>query len=468
MTCESSFHHTFRPTEKKTYPAIFDLFRDNSLAKDTIVVGFARSKMSKAAFDEKLTPWLLKSGTEAEVKAFLEICIYRNGAGYDDGEAMGSISRELRDMHGVGDAEVENRIFYFAIPPNSFLATARNVKANALTGKGFNRVVVEKPFGHSLESAEKLGKDLGEVFTEDYLYRIDHYLGKEMVQNIITLRFGNAFLEPLFNSQHMQCVIITFKESFGTQGRGGYFDSIGIIRDVVQNHLMQLLSILAMEAPTRVAGPGYSNAVRDEKVKVLSAMEPWKVEDCVLGQYEAANGEPGYQDDETVPEGSNCPTYVAVKFFINNRRWSGVPFIIKAGKALDESKVEVRMQFKDSPGANAMFQDQAIPRNELVLRLQPSEAIYMKTNIKKPGLYTAVQVRVFCFVAQAPCSDVVPPLMYCGTPVFRCSSSWNNVGTTSRTSREGGVNREVHGVQSSQLTLTRSNNHKQSQTLTNN
>jgi glucose-6-phosphate 1-dehydrogenase len=228
------------------------------------------------------------------------------------------------------------------------------------------------------------------LYTEDYIFRIDHYLGKEMVKNLMTLRFSNAIFEPLWNRNHIASVMITFKEDFGTKGRGGYFDGYGIIRDVIQNHLLQVLSLVAMEPPVAVAGENYSNYVRNEKVKVLNCIEPATLENCVLGQYLAADdgSEVAYTDDPTVPSDSVTPTFASMVLNIRNPRWDGVPFILKAGKALNERKAEIRIQFRAPPGAAAMFPGETIPANELVLRLQPDEAIYVKANVKEPGLKT--------------------------------------------------------------------------------
>jgi 6-phosphogluconate dehydrogenase (decarboxylating) len=231
-----------------------------------------------------------------------------------------------------------------------------------------------------LQSFEELNSTLAEQFSEDHLYRIDHYLGKEMVQNLTVLRFSNTWFERVWNSNDIQCVILTLKEPFGTEGRGGYFDQYGIIRDILQNHLLQVMTLLAMEPPTTVDGPGAGKAIRDAKVAVLNAIPPIKLEDVILGQYE------GYSDDETIlNKDTNCPTFAMVRMFINNPRWHGVPFVLKAGKALDEHKAEMRIQFKDAPAATYLFAGQDCPRNELVMRLQPGEAVYMKTNVKSPG-----------------------------------------------------------------------------------
>ncbi|ESL05841.1 glucose-6-phosphate 1-dehydrogenase [Trypanosoma rangeli SC58] len=234
-------------------------------------------------------------------------------------------------------------------------------------GLGWVRLIVEKPFGRDTETSEQLSKQLEPLFDESQLFRIDHYLGKEMVQNIIVTRFANRVLSALWNSNNIACVGINFKETIGTVGRGGYFDSIGVIRDVVQNHLTQILSLLAME-----------------KVHVLRQVEPVTPENCVLGQYTAsADGSmPGYLDDPTVPKGSRCPTFAVMRLYINNDRWHGVPFIIKAGKALEERVLGIRVQFKDEIrpfGENTQ-------RNELFVRAQLSEAMYLRLTAKTPGL----------------------------------------------------------------------------------
>jgi glucose-6-phosphate 1-dehydrogenase len=204
-------------------------------------------------------------------------------------------------------------------------------------------------------------------------------------------------------------VKISFKEDFGTMGRGGYFDNYGIIRDIMQNHLMQVMTLVAMEPPVRVAGEGYPNFIRDSKVNVLRAIPPLRLEDVIIGQYVAnEHGDKGYLDDPTVPTSSNTPTFAQVVLRVRTPRWEGVPFIMKAGKALDERKAEIRIQFKDAPAADYLFNGQGCPRNELVMRLQPSEAVYMKVccrlvhvtviiffvcqvNVKKPGLFTSME-----------------------------------------------------------------------------
>mmetsp|Transcript_9202 Transcript_9202/g.19417 ORF Transcript_9202/g.19417 Transcript_9202/m.19417 type:complete len:531 (+) Transcript_9202:199-1791(+) len=381
--------------KKKTYPSLFDLFRHNFLTDHTIICGYARSTKSTADFRDQILPYL-KGGTEEEKLAFLSKCIYRNG-NYDSAEDVGNVFGELKQLESGTGCGKFNRLFYFAIPPSVFVPIGKSLKEAVIGNShedpnvGWSRLIVEKPFGRDSESFRDLSSAMSDLYTEDYIYRIDHYLGKEMVQNLVILRFANAIFEPLWNRDHIKSVTITFKEDFGTKGRGGYFDSSGIIRDVIQNHLIQILSLVAMEPPVAVTGDQDSASfVRDEKVKVLNCIDPVKLDDCVLGQYLAPEdgSEPSYTGDPSVPDDSVTPTFATMVLWINNPRWDGVPFILKAGKALNERKGEIRIQFKPAPGANRMFAGQEVPRNELVMRLQPDEAVYMKANVKSPGLKT--------------------------------------------------------------------------------
>lgn len=347
------------------------------LPTSTIICGYARSDKSDIEFRNGLKSFL-KTKDEAQREAFLNMCIYRKGA-YDSVQDIGTVFTELSSMENTMKV---NRLFYFAIPPSVFVPIGTALKGGVPTTEGWQRLIVEKPFGKDSTSFEELSGAMSALYSEDVIYRIDHYLGKEMVQNLLILRFANATFEPLWNRHHIASVTITFKEDIGTQGRGGYFDGYGMIRDVMQNHLLQVMSLVAMEPPVAVAGPDYAQYVRNEKVKVLQCIDPIKIENTILGQYK------GYCEDPTVPDDSTTPTFATVVMYINNARWDGVPFIMKAGKALNERKADIRIQFKTPPGAEHMFPGQPIPSNELVLRLQPDEAVYMKINVKSPGLAT--------------------------------------------------------------------------------
>lgn len=363
--------------KKKTFPSLLDLFVEGLLPEKLIIIGYARSKLSIKEFSDKIMPFLKKRcNNEDKIASFLSKCRYESG-GYDDESTMRKISNLISKEQG----SEENKLFYFALPPQVFIKTGKAVKSGMTNeSSGFERVVIEKPFGHDTESASILSKELSKLFNEEQIYRIDHYLGKELVQNMTLLRFANTLTEAIWSRNYIKGVTITFKEDIDVAGRGGYFETSGIIRDVMQNHLLQVLSLVAMEPPAKIRGPGSAELIRDEKVKVLKCMKPWTMSQCVLGQYD------GYPKD-VESDKSNRETYACIVTHINNRRWFGVPFILKAGKALDERKAEVRIQLKNPPAYFQMFNEEMnLPRQEIVIRLQPDEAIYVKTNVKKPGL----------------------------------------------------------------------------------
>jgi glucose-6-phosphate 1-dehydrogenase len=379
--------------KKKTYPSLLELMEGGYMPPDTKIWGYARSDLGRDGLHERLRPFLLKSSPPDTVDRFLELCFYHRGSGYEDTPSWTALSQILDDNNGKGP--LPNRVFYFAIPPSAFGPAGAAIKASGIMvtpdadNDVFNRFVIEKPFGRDSESSAALAKELTALFREDQLYRIDHYLGKDMVQNVLSLRCSNALFgdDVVWNRAHIKCVIISWKEAIGTMGRGGYFDTYGIIRDVMQNHLLQVLSVVAMEAPENVHS---ASSVRDAKVALLKCVAPLTLDDVVLGQYtrgknaDTGEEEPGYLEDATVPTGSNCPTFAQARFSIDNDRWRGVPFVIKAGKALSGKKCEVRVQFT-TPTATS-FDGDTVPPNELVLRIQPNPSIYLKMNIKQPGL----------------------------------------------------------------------------------
>ncbi|KIO25023.1 hypothetical protein M407DRAFT_244236 [Tulasnella calospora MUT 4182] len=369
--------------KKKTFPALFGLYREGFLPNDLHIVGYARTKMDKEEFHKREVSYIKNPANDEEVtkkiEAFQSISTYFAGA-YDKDEDFQGLEKHLQEIESQYPTEERNRIFYFALPPSVFLDVAKGLKKNNYSERGVNRIIVEKPFGKDLESSRQMMVTLKKEWQEDETFRIDHYLGKEMVKNMLVLRFANIAFSAAWDKNSISNVQITFKEPFGTEGRGGYFDEFGIIRDIQQNHLLQVLTILTMERPVSFS----AEDIRDEKVKVLRAIPPVEQKDVLLGQYVSANGKPGYLDDDTVPKGSVCPTFAALTLWINNPRWEGVPFILKAGKALNEAKVEVRIQYKDV--TSGIFRD--IARNELVIRIQPSEAVYIKMNVKTPGLVT--------------------------------------------------------------------------------
>ncbi|CAR28949.1 ZYRO0F15686p [Zygosaccharomyces rouxii] len=374
--------------KKKTFPALFGLFREGHLDATTRIYGYARSKLTKEELKERILPNLKRpSGAEGDAKVhkFFTMLHYVHGP-YDTPEGYVKLKEVIEQHEEEVGVKEPHRLFYFALPPGVFLSVATEIKKNLYVPNGGTRLIVEKPFGHDLKSSRELQENLAPLFSEDEIYRIDHYLGKELVKNLLVLRFGNTVLNAAWNKENLQSIVISFKEPFGTEGRGGYFDSIGIIRDIMQNHLLQVLTLVTMERPVSFD----AESVRDEKVKVLKAFAPIDHKDLLVGQYaKSADGsKPGYKDDETVDPKSKQLTFAALPFRINNERWDGVPIIMRAGKALNEGKVEIRLQYKDV--ASGVFQD--IPQNELVIRIQPDPAVYMKFNAKTPGLSNVAQV----------------------------------------------------------------------------
>jgi len=369
--------------KKKIYPVLWNLFRDGLLPACTQIIGYARSHLTPDQLASQIKPFIkVKPSEEAQFKTFTSSLLYF--AGLYDQEAS---FQKLNDFVTQSEAQAgahANRIFYLALPPSVFEPVTLNIRNTCMSPTGWSRIIVEKPFGKDSASSAALNNHLAKLFSEQQIYRIDHYLGKEMVQNMLILRFGNLFLSPIWNRDHVANVQISFKEDFGTKGRGGYFDEFGIIRDVIQNHLTQVLCMVAMEKPVSTS----ADDIRQEKVRVLKCIKPVTPADVITGQYVASNipgneeSQKGYTDDDTVPKGSKCPTFATVVLNIKNERWDGVPFVLRAGKALNERKTEIRIQFKDVPGS--IFNESI--RNELIIRVQPHEAIYLKCLIKKPGM----------------------------------------------------------------------------------
>eukprot|EP00252_Welwitschia_mirabilis_P025092 TRINITY_DN770_c0_g1_i1.p1 TRINITY_DN770_c0_g1~~TRINITY_DN770_c0_g1_i1.p1 ORF type:complete len:586 (-),score=116.93 TRINITY_DN770_c0_g1_i1:515-2272(-) len=376
--------------KKKIFPALFALFYEDCMPQHFTIYGYARSKMADAELRKtisgKLTCRIDKSANcKDKMEQFLERCFYYSGQ-YNSEDGFKGLSKKLKEHE---EGRVANRLFYLSVPPNVFVGAARYASCFSSSANGWTRIIVEKPFGRDSESSAELTRGLKEYLTEDQIFRIDHYLGKELVENLSVLRFSNLVFEPLWSRQYIRNVQLIFSEDFGTEGRGGYFDNYGIIRDIMQNHLLQILAIFAMETPVSLDGED----IRNEKVKVLRSMRPLQLEDVVIGQYKShVKGDskyPGYTDDPTVPKNSLTPTFAAAALFIDNARWDGVPFLMKAGKALHEKLAEIRVQFRHVPGnlyKKNFGRDLDSATNELVIRIQPDEAIYLKINNKIPGL----------------------------------------------------------------------------------
>jgi len=359
----------------KTYPALFKLYQLGVLPKTANIIGYARSDLDMKSYHERIST-KLKFKDEAEEKGFLSMCIYHRGQ-YDSPDDFKKLNDKLEEIEAE-TAKTANRLFYYAIPPTVFAGASKAIKTSAMCKTGWTRCIIEKPFGRDLETSNELAKAILDQLEEKQIFRIDHYLAKELIQNLLALRFSNPVFRAIWSREYISCVRISFKEDAGVEGRGGYYDQFGAIRDVMQNHLLQVLSLVAMEQPKSLT----DDAIRDAKVAVLKQIKSLTMDRVVTGQYIKNGDKPGYLDDKTVNKESVTETFCQFVTTINNSRWKGVPFICKAGKALDERRAEVRVQFRQPQ--DSVYPDS--PGNELVLRIQPNEAIWMRVNAKKPGL----------------------------------------------------------------------------------
>jgi len=358
---------------RKILPALFRRFCDGQMPDEARIIGAARSDMDAGAFrdsvGEAIRTFATASGdSENGLAAFLERVDYLavDALGTDGWDALKDKMRP--------DAV---QAFYFSVAPSLFGELADRLHRYEIA-RSDARIVVEKPFGRDLETARSLNRTLAAHFDETQIYRIDHYLGKETVQNLMAVRFGNMLFEPLWNSQYVDHVQITVAEEVGVGGRGAYYDRSGAMRDMVQNHLMQLLCLTAMEPPAKFD----PDAVRDEKLKVIRALDPVEPGDIVRGQY-LSGAEPSYLDDVENPE-SRTESFIAMKLHIANWRWNGTPFYLRTGKRLKARRSEIVIVFKETP--HSIFDADAGSRaNVLSIRLQPDEGIDLRVTIKEPG-----------------------------------------------------------------------------------
>jgi len=382
-------------TSRKLFPSLFSLCRNGLLPDNICIVGASRSKLSHEDFREFMRQSVDKSADEARDDwELISKHLFYHSVTYDDPESFNNLKIFLDKL----DSEFQtrgNRLFYLAVPPTAYKEIAEQLGRAAMSREetekdNWVRLIVEKPFGRDLESARDLDRSLHAHFSEHQIFRIDHYLAKETVQNILMLRFANSIFEPVWNRLYIDSVNITVAEQLGVEHRAGYYDNFGVLRDMFQNHMMQLLALCAMEPPSIFQ----AERVRDEKTKVYRSLRPFPVQDLdsylVLGQYSSGiikdKPVPGYLQEKGVDPGSLTPTFASMKVFIDNWRWQGVPFYLTSGKRLPEKNTEINIQFRQVP--NSMFRGiigEDISANSLTLGIQPREEIHLNFQTKIPG-----------------------------------------------------------------------------------
>ena len=384
-------------TKRKLIPALYELHTQQLLPEHFAVLGVSRTNLSDEVFRNKMKEFLpSQSQLQKSVDEFLEHLYYQPLSTSDSAEYP--VLKKRLDALRQELSIPENYIYYLSTPPNLYKIipeSLASVRLNDST-QGFKRLIIEKPFGIDLKSAQALNLDLLNYFKEEQLYRIDHYLGKETVQNMLVTRFSNEIFEPIWNHNFIHHIEITLAETLGVEDRGGYYDQSGALRDMVQNHLMQVVGMVAMEPPVVIE----ADAIRNEILKVFQSIRPIRKEEVskyvIRGQYiQPRNGKEvikGYREEPEVNPQSRTETFVAMKFFIDNFRWAGIPFYVRTGKKLPARVTEVVIHFKNTP--HHLFGNQVDTEpvsNQLVLRIQPDEGILLKIGMKVPGAGFRVQ-----------------------------------------------------------------------------
>jgi glucose-6-phosphate 1-dehydrogenase len=383
-------------TKRKLFPALYYLAKDGFLPSEFAIVGVGRQELTCESFREQIISDLksfVGKDADSDLIGWFEERTFYTGGDFNDDKALFDDLKSLVNEVTEEFSIPKNYFYYMAIPPSLFGNVAEKIAANGLSkesDQNWRRFIFEKPFGHDLESARALNNELLSILNESQIYRIDHYLGKETVQNILVFRFGNSIFEPIWNRNFVDHVQITVAEDLGVGTRGGYYDRAGALRDMIPNHIFQLVTLMAMEPPVSFE----PDAVRNEQAKILRAIQaftPEKVlETAVRGQY--GKGEidgkdvRGYREVENVAERSDTETYAALKLFVDNWRWAGIPFYVRTGKRLPRKHTTIVIQFKQAPFM--LFRDtevQHLTKNRIVLHIQPDEGITLHFGAKIPG-----------------------------------------------------------------------------------
>jgi glucose-6-phosphate 1-dehydrogenase len=387
-------------THRKLVPALYNIAADGELPPAVAVIGFARRPKTDDQFRQEMeeaTRQFSRQTVRDEIWNDFAKSLFYHQSEFGDEAGYKTLADQLDKLDEESGTR-GNRLFYFAAAPDKFETIIQNLKAaglNKARDGAWARVILEKPFGSDLASARHLNRVVQASFTEDQTYRIDHFLGKETAQNILVLRFANAIFEPLWNTRYIDHVQITAAETLGVENRAGYYETAGALRDMVQNHLLQLLCLVGMEAPTDLS----ANSIRDEKVKVVRSLRRFQAEEvrnCVVrAQYTAGAiaGKPvvGYREEQNVSPNSQTETYVALRLWVDNWRWADVPIYVRVGKRLPKSGTEISVHFKKAPQVLFNRESQVIEQNVLVIRIQPDEGISLRMQAKVPGTSFRIQ-----------------------------------------------------------------------------
>ncbi|MEE9429981.1 MAG: glucose-6-phosphate dehydrogenase [Melioribacteraceae bacterium] len=379
-------------TKRKLIPAIFNLYVLKQLPKKFVIIGTARTVMTDKEFRDKMIQGIKDYGKfndEDELIKFSKLLFYKATDTKPESKLLELTEKIKSVQEKMG--RINNMIFYLSTPPMLYSIIPKLLASQGYNNEsdGWKKVIIEKPFGYDLESAEALNKGLMEDWKEEQIYRIDHYLGKETVQNILVTRFSNGIFEPLWNRNYVHHIEITSAEDIGVEDRGGYYDSSGALRDMIQNHFLQLLGLITMEPPASLK----ANSIRGEINKVLQAIRPIKEDEvskfAIRGQYLSSEirgkKAKGYREEEGVPKDSKTETFAAIKFYIDNWRWGGVPFYIRSGKRMPTRVAEAVIHFKPTPHHLFTNQNVSDSYNQLIIRIQPDEGILIKFGMKTPG-----------------------------------------------------------------------------------